>query len=241
MTPFLTRVRSLLFVAWFYLISIPLALGFSLLLLAPRRGIMIGLYVWARLVMLGLRILAGIRVEVRGLEHAPTGAGLIAAKHQGMFDTIGPFTFLPDACYVLKKELMKVPFYGWEATRAEMIPIDREAHAKALRDMVRTARERLVDQRQIIIFPEGTRKNPGDPPDYKPGVAALYRDLGLPCTPMATNSGAHWPAHGFTRNPGTIVFEFLPPIPAGLKRADFMRELEGRIETASNALLAEGI
>ncbi len=235
------RLRSLLFVTWFYMVSVPLALGFTLLLLTPRSGMTAALKIWARLVMIGLRILAGIRVEVRGLEYIPTGAALIAAKHQGMFDTIGPFTFLPDACYVLKKELLRIPFYGWEATKAQMIPVDREAHSKALKDLVKTARERLEGTRQIVIFPEGTRKDPGDPPDYKPGVAALYRDLGLPCTPMATNSGVHWPAHGVTRRPGTIVFEFLAPIPAGLKRADFMRELESRIETASNALLAEGI
>jgi len=237
----MTRLRSLLFVTWFYMVSIPLALGFTLLLLAPRSGMTLALKIWARLVTVGLHYLARIRVEIRGLEHAPTGPALIAAKHQGMFDTIGPFNVLPDACYVLKKELMSVPFYGWEATKAKMIPVDRDAHAKALKDLVRTARERLTEDRQIVIFPEGTRKSPGDPPDYKPGVAALYRDLGLPCTPMATNSGVHWPPHGILRRPGTIVFEFLPAIPAGLKRADFMRELEERIETASNALLAEGL
>ena len=233
------RLRSLLFVAWFYLVTMTLAVAYAALLLVPRAGILAGLKVWARLVTLGLRVFTGVRVEVRGLEHAPRGAGLIAAKHQGVFDTIGPFLFLPDACYVLKKELMKVPFYGWEATHARMIPVDRDAHARALKDLVRTARERLSEPRQIIIFPEGSRKWPGAPPDYKPGVAALYRDLGLPCTPMATNSGVHWSARGWPLQPGTIVFQFLPPIPAGLKRAEFMRELEDRIETATNALLAE--
>src|SRR5262249_40780239 len=163
---------------------------------------------------------------------------LIAAKHQGMFDTIGPFSYLPDACFVLKKELLSIPFYGWHAKKARMIPLDREGSSKALKDLMRAARDRLSEPRQVVIFPEGTRTAPGAPPDYKPGVAALYRDLGLPCTPMATNSGVHWPAHGFLRRPGTIVFEFLPAIPPGLKRDEFMHELQDRIETASNRLLA---
>ena len=237
----MTRLRSLLFAGWLYLISAPLAVLYSVLLLLPRQAMMAGMRFWAGLMLFGLRWLTGVRIEVRGLEHRPTGAALIAAKHMGMLDTIAPFVFLPDVCFVLKKELLAIPFYGWHAQKARMIAVDREAHARALKDLVAAARDRLRETRQIIIYPEGTRKAPGDPPDYKPGVAGLYRDLGLPCTPMATNSGAHWPAHGFLRRPGVVVFEFLPPIPAGLKRADFMRELQDRIETASAALLAERI
>ena len=235
------RLRSLLFVSWFYLISVPLAVLFSALLILPRRVMIMAMTGWAALVLFGLRWLAGVKVEVRGLQYRPTGPALIAAKHQGMLDTIAPFLFLHDVCFVLKKELLAIPFYGWHAQKAGMIAVDREAHAKALNALVAAARDRLRETRQIVIYPEGTRKSPGDPPDYKPGVAGLYRDLGLPCTPLATNSGAHWPPHGFMRRPGTVVFEFLPPIPAGLKRADFMRELQARIETASTALLAEGI
>jgi 1-acyl-sn-glycerol-3-phosphate acyltransferase len=236
-----TWLRSLLFVLWFYAISIPLAIGYSVTLLMPRSAIMRCLKWWAQLVNFGLKVFAGVRIELRGREHMPIGKALIAAKHQGMFDTIGPLAFLPDLCFVLKKELLAIPFYGWHAQKAGMIPLDRGAHSKALKDMLRAARDRLKEPRQVVIFPEGTRQAPGAPPDYKPGVAALYRDLGLPCTPMATNSGVHWPAHGFKRPPGTIVFEFLPPIPPGLKREEFMSELQDRIETASNRLLAEGL
>jgi 1-acyl-sn-glycerol-3-phosphate acyltransferase len=95
----------------------------------------------------------------------------------------------------------------------------------------------MAEDRQLVIFPEGTRMPPGETGKYQPGVAALYRELNLPCTPVATNSGAHWPAHGFIRRPGVIVVEFLEPIPAGLNRALFMRTLEDRIEPASAALL----
>lgn len=230
-------VRSWLFALWLYL-SMPLyAIGLSPALLMPHRYAMAVIRLWAKAVLFGLRHIAGVRVEVRGLEHRPTGPALIAAKHQGMLDVIAPFTFLDDPCFVMKKELMPLPFFGWFAWKTQMIPVDRAAHAKALKDMVRHARARLADDRQIVIFPEGTRTTPGEPGDYKPGVAALYRDLEGPCWPVATNSGVHWPAHGVKRTPGVVVFQFLEPIPAGLKRAEFMKTLEDRIETASKALL----
>jgi 1-acyl-sn-glycerol-3-phosphate acyltransferase len=142
---------------------------------------------------------------------------------------------------VARKELMVIPFFGWYAWKSGMIVVDREGQAKALKKLVADSRDRLRHDRQIVIFPEGHRGEPGVAGDYKPGVAALYRELGMPCVPMALNTGVHWPAHGLIRKPGTIVFEFLEPIPAGLKRAEFMRTLQDRIETASNALLAEGL
>ena len=233
----MTTLRSLIFVAWLYLSMVIFAVGLSPALLMPHRVAVGVIKLWSKFVLFGLRWIAGVKVEVRGLEHRPTGPALIAAKHQGMLDVIAPFAFLDDACFIMKKELMVLPFFGWFAWKTRMIAVDRSAHSKALKDMVRQARARHAEGRQILIFPEGTRGEIGAAPDYKPGIAALYRDLDCPCTPMATNSGVHWPAHGFRRYPGTIVFEFLPPIPAGLKRAEFMAELESRIETASNALL----
>lgn len=234
-------IRSLLFTAFFYVGSTIAALLMTPLLLGKRRWVVQAIGVWAAVMTAALRVICGVKVEIRGREHMPTGPALIAAKHQGMFDTIGPFSFLYDACFVLKKELLVIPFYGWYSIKGGMIAVDREGHASALKKLVKDTRERLSEDRQVIIFPEGTRKDPGEEPDYKPGVAALYRDLGMPCTPVATNSGVHWPAHGFLRRPGTIVFHFLEPIPAGLKRGEFMKQLEERIETATNALLTEGI
>lgn len=233
----MTTIRSLLFVGWLYLSMAIFAVGLSPSLLMPYRVPMTVIRCWARFVLFGLRWIAGVRVEVRGLEHRPTGAALIAGKHQGMLDVIAPFAFLPDNCFVMKKELMPLPFFGWFARKTKMIAVDRSAHAKALKDMVRQVRIRFAEGRQILIFPEGTRGEIGVAPDYKPGIAALYRDLDVPCIPMATNSGVHWPAHGFRRRPGLVVYEFLPAISAGLKRAAFMAELEQRIEGGSTALL----
>jgi len=237
----LILVRSLTFTLAYYLYSTIVALLMIPLFLAPRAWVTRVLTWYGAGTTLLLRVICGIKVEVRGREHLPKGAALIAGKHQCMFDIFGSFAFLPDACFVAKKELMVIPFLGWYAKKGGMIVVDRDGHATALRKLVADARDRFKDARQLVIFAEGTRKAPGAPPDYKPGIAALYRDLEMPVIPLALNTGVHWPAHGVMRYPGTIVFEFLPPIPAGLKRGEFMRELETRIETASNALVAEGL
>jgi 1-acyl-sn-glycerol-3-phosphate acyltransferase len=231
-------IRSLAFIAVFYLWSIIYGLAvMTPLLLAPRRWTIKAMALWGVVVVAMLRLICGVRVEFRGLQHLPTGRGLVAAKHQCMFDTMGPLTVFPDACYVMKRELLKLPFYGWYAVKAGMLSLDRQGGARALRQLIAGAKGCLTEPRQLIIFPEGHRMPPGTKADYQPGVAGLYRELGLACTPMATNSGAHWPPHGILRRPGLIVYEFLEPIPPGLRRAEFMRELETRIETASQRLL----
>ncbi|MDP1875087.1 1-acyl-sn-glycerol-3-phosphate acyltransferase [Phenylobacterium sp.] len=232
----MTALRSLLFVALFYLWSASVAILITPLLLAPRTWVLRALEVWSYGVI-GLLRICDIRVEVRGLEHVPKGKALVAPKHQCMFDVFAQFAWLPDSCFVLKKELMWIPFFGWYAQKAGMIVVDREAQAAALKKLVRDTQERLQEDRQLVIFPEGTRGEPGVRGSYKPGIAALYRELNLPVHPVATNSGVHWPKHGFLRKPGVIVFEYLEPIPPGLKRAEFMRTLEERIESASMRLL----
>jgi 1-acyl-sn-glycerol-3-phosphate acyltransferase len=228
-------LRSLLFVALFYLWSVGVAILILPLLLCPRRWTMRAFRLWASVVIGLLRGVCGVRVEVRG--QPPLGRAVIAAKHQCMFDVFGPMVWLPDSCFVMRKELLAIPIFGAFARKSKMIVVDREGGANALRKLVREANDRLTEERQLVIFPEGHRGAPGQAGDYQPGVAGLYRDLGLPIVPVATNSGVHWPAHGFLRRPGTIVFEYLEPIPAGLKRGEFMRRLEDRIEDASNALL----
>jgi 1-acyl-sn-glycerol-3-phosphate acyltransferase len=232
-------LRSLLFVALFYLWSVVCAIVMTPTLVAPRRWIMLVMRVWAQVFMAMLAPICGVTVEVRGREHLPAGAALVAGKHQCMLDALGALAIYPDATFVTKKELFAIPFFGWYCARAGMISVDRGGHSKALRDMLAQARDRMREARQLVIFPEGHRMPPGETGDYQPGVAALYRALGLPCTPVATNSGRHWPAHGIIRRPGVIVYQFLEPIPPGLHRAEFMRILEDRIETASKALLNE--
>jgi 1-acyl-sn-glycerol-3-phosphate acyltransferase len=233
----LLTVRSLLYVALFYIWSVFWVLLISPLMLGPRIWMVRSWRIWSQVVMGLLGVVCGIRVELRGAQYIPKGAALIAPKHQCMLDVFAQFAWLPDSCFVTKKELMWIPFFGWYARKGQMIVIDRAGHATALRKMVAEARQRFAQGRQLVIFPEGTRGEPGVPGDYKPGIAALYRELGVPVHPVATNAGVHWPRHGFLRKPGTIVFEYLEPIPPGLKRAEFMRILQERIETASMALL----
>jgi len=230
-------LRSLIFMVLFYLGTTILALLLVPTFLMPRGAIAGGIRLWGWWIRWLVRVVCGIKVEVRGLEHLPDGPALIAAKHQSMFDVFCAFTLLPDACFVMKKELIATPLIGWYSLKVGMVVVDREGHAAALKKLVADTQDRMKHDRQVVIFPEGTRTTPGAPGQYKPGIAALYRDLGLPCTPLATNSGVHWQSKGFLRRPGTVVFEFLEPIPAGLKRGQFMTELETRIETASNALI----
>jgi 1-acyl-sn-glycerol-3-phosphate acyltransferase len=236
-------LRSILFALAFYLWTLLAAVVFLPVLLGPRRWAQWSLRFWGRVATALLRVICGVRVEVRGREHIPAGAALVASKHQCMFDIFGTLPILPDGAYVLRQELMRIPIFSWWAWKCQMIVIDRDGGSKTLRKLLADSRAQLeVDGgRQIFIFPEGHRGAPGVAGDYQPGVAFLYRELELPCTPIALNSGVHWPAHGLLRKPGTIVFQFLPPIPAGLKRNDFMRVLEARLESASNALLAEGL
>ena len=120
-----------------------------------------------------------------------------------------------------------------------MIPVDRDKGPAALRRMVREAKLRVAQGREIIIFPEGTRRAPGAPPDYKTGVVLLYETLQIPCVPLALNSGAFWPRRSLSLRPGTIVVEFLDPIPPGLPKAEFLDRLSRSIETASARLLVE--
>ncbi len=233
------RLRAILYGIWLYGLTAVLSIVFLPLLLAPRNALRAGIRGWSWLAMFGLRWIGGVRVELRGQHLLPTGAFLVASKHQSMFDIVPPFAVMPDPIFVMKKELMGIPLFGWLCRKAGMVAIDRGAAAQAMRQLIADARDRLSEPRQLIIFPEGTRQAPGSPPDYKPGVAGIYRDLELPCVPVATNSGVHLDVNGLVRKRGVVVVEVLETIPPGLKRADFMRLLQERIETASDALLRE--
>ena len=229
----MTGLRSALFLVWFLVITTILSLIFLPVLALPRRATVWLARLWARLTFWGLKVFAGIDWEIRGLP--PRGAVLVASKHMSMWDTLALYLALYEPAIVLKRELLRIPFYGWFLGKAAAIPIDRSAGVSALRKMSDAARQVLAQGRPILIFPEGTRKKPGAAPDYKPGVAALYGQLDVDCVPVALNSGVYWT--GFLKRPGTIVLQFLEPIAPGLKRGAFMELLETRIETATKRLL----
>ena len=233
-------LRSLAYNLAFYIATaLFLVLG-SPLLLAPRSWAMAGLVAHARTCCWLLRVIVGTRIEVRGRENLPAGAALIAAKHQSAWDTFGLIPLLHDPAVVMKAELGWLPLYGWFSHKFGMIFLSREKKAAALRGLLRDARARAAAGRHVLIFAEGTRRAPDAPPDYKPGVAALYDALALPCVPLALNSGLFWPRRSLVRLPGTIIVEFLPPIAPGMPRKPFMAQLQSSIEAATARLVAEG-
>lgn len=236
----MTFIRSLIFAVYFLAGSTLLAFLYLPTLVLPRNAIRLCVRFWGVYVAFGLRAICGVRTEIRGREHMPQGAALIAAKHQSMLDVTGSFSFLPDSCFVMKKQLLKIPLFGWYCLKVGMVPLDRDGRMAALKKLVADVQDRFKDTRQVVIFPEGTRITPGEAGNYQSGVAALYRELDMPCHLVATNSGVHW-AGSFWRKPGVVVFEFLEPIPPGLKAKEFMAQMQTRIETASLKLYEDGI
>ena len=238
----MTFVGSLLFNIWFFaLTAVLLLVSLPTHLMDRRWACRIG-KIWMRGLTWGLATFCGLRYELRGRVELLRQPGLIAAKHQSAWDTMIFHTLSPDPAYVMKKELLSVPLYGWLAYKQGNIPVDRKGGAAALKQMLERATAALAGGQQIVIFPQGTRVPPGastaDWP-YHPGVAGLYSKLGAGCVPVALNSGVFWGRRSFVKRAGTIVVEVLEPIPPGMSRAAFMRELEQRIETASSRLEAE--
>jgi len=236
-------LRSLIFVIWLYGTMAILAILALPVLVLPRRVTASVIRVYARLILFGLYWICGIRVELKGHEHIRDGAQIVAGKHQAMLDVFIPFLFFRDPVVIMKRELLWYPFLGWYALKSSQIPIDRDGGAQTMRRMLKAAKSRVLSGagRQLVIFPEGTRTEPGAPPAYKPaGIRAFYKNLDLPIIPVATNSGLCWPAHGLIRNPGVVVYEVLPEIDAGLSQKDMLATLQARLEAGSNALLPPG-
>lgn len=233
-------LRSLLFSVWLYGWGIILGILFLPLILFGQRGVMFAIRVWARVSRFGMRALGGARVELRGLENVPQGACLCAGKHQSTMDVIVGFLLVPAPVAIMKRELLWYPVFGWYALFGRNIPIDRGAKVSAIRKMRKIAKQRTEEGRQIMIFPEGTRRKPGAEPNYKSGVFGIYDTLGVPVVPIATNSGLCW-HRGFLVKPGVIVYEALTAIEPGLDRQTFMGRLEQETERACERLLDEGL
>lgn len=232
-------LRSLIFSAAFYLTTAVMTILGSPLLFMPRRFAMMGLKFHARCCLWLLEKIVGTQLEVRGREHIPKGAALVASKHQSTWETFALIPLMNDPAMIMKAELGWIPFYGWFARKFGHILVVRQRGPAALRSMITDAKARADEGRQIVIFPEGTRQPVGAHPHFKSGVVALYEGLNVPCIPVALNSGVFWPRHDLNRYPGTIVVEFLEHVPPGLDRATFRNTLETRIEEATARLVAE--
>lgn len=227
---FLFNLLFALWTAFIFVVSLP-----TLLLPLGAAWWMGGL--WVRGALLLLRATVGLGHRVQGAEHRIAGPAIYAAKHQSAWDTLVFPLLLDKPAYVLKQELIRIPLFGSYLRQCGMIPVDRQGGGAALKRMLKAARAAVAQGRSILIYPEGTRTPPGEHRPYHPGVAALYGDLGLPVVPVALNSGLFWGRRAFRKKSGTITIEFLPAIPPGLPRRDFMRELQNRMEGASQRLI----
>lgn len=186
-----------------------------------------------------LRIVCGTGVEFRGLENLPSGPFILAHKHQSMWEILALGTVIKNPAWVVKSELMLMPLVGWWAKKAGMIVVKRGSRSKALARLTEGCRKALDADRTVILAPEGTRKRPGDRPNYKYGIAHLSQEFDVPIVPAALNSGLYWPWWGFLRYPGTVVVSFLPAIEESSSADAFLASLEEAIETETDRLLLE--
>jgi 1-acyl-sn-glycerol-3-phosphate acyltransferase len=232
-------LRSALFNFLFYATMIVLMIIGLPTLLFGRKAILGLARFWSRFSLWLLKVVCGTSAEFRGLENIPQGACIIAPKHQSFWETFALILYFDDFAYVLKRELTLIPVFGWYLQRAGQIAINRATARTALRQLVVKAKALFAERRKLFLFPEGTRRAPGAPPAYKAGVAYVYEKTRVPCLPVALNSGLFWPRRRFLRFPGTIIVEFLPVIAPGMKREAFLRELQRRIEAATDRLVAD--
>ncbi|SDR60815.1 1-acyl-sn-glycerol-3-phosphate acyltransferase [Rhizobiales bacterium GAS191] len=237
-----TMLRSALYNVAFYLnLILWCAVAFPTLVL-PRRYFMRVARLWGVSSVWLLKVIAGTDVRWSGLENLSDEGCILASKHQSTWETFALFLILKDPAFILKRELMFIPFFGWYLIKGDMIPVRRgQTGREGLAMLGQKAREAVAAGRQLIIFPEGTRRPAGAPADYKSGVAHLYSATGARCVPVALNSGLYWPRRALLKRPGTIEVEVLEPIAPGMRPKAFLALLRERIETASARLLAEGL
>jgi len=229
-------LRSALFNLFFWSVIALTGLVLPLVIIYPPLGEKVARF-WAKSSLWLLKIICNISYEVKGSENIPKSAALIVSKHQSAWETIIFWQLLEKPVFVLKRELIFLPIFGSYLLLLKSIYINRKAGSAALKKMLRQAKQRASENKQIIIFPEGTRTLPqAAKTGYQSGVAALYNSLNLPVIPVALNSGYFWQKNAFIKQPGIIKIEFLPPILPGLKSRDFMLKLESQIESACKNL-----
>jgi 1-acyl-sn-glycerol-3-phosphate acyltransferase len=219
-------------------------LAISMVLLAPtivlpRRHLTAIAKLWCRGAMMLHRVVIGAPHVWIGEERLPKGGLIVAVKHQSMWETLALFPHFDDPVFVLKKELMYIPVFGWWMKRFDMVPVDRSRGSSALAGMMEASRRALDEGRQILIFPEGTRRPPGAEPAYKFGIVRLYEQLGATVVPVALDAGLVWQRRRMVQRKGRITVEILPPIPPGLPPRAFFHTLQDAIEGRCDSLLLE--
>ncbi|MCS6758143.1 MAG: 1-acyl-sn-glycerol-3-phosphate acyltransferase [Candidatus Devosia euplotis] len=191
---------------------------------------------WCSSTLRYLHWLTGIKTVVSGQENIPQGGCIIAAKHQSDWDAFALFPHAGRPAYIIKKELMNIPFFGWAARSLDCIEVDRKKGAKAIPAMMAQAHAAIERGCRIVIFPEGTRRATLAAPDYRQGIVRLYLELNVPVAPVAVNSGLFWGRNSLVIWPGTAEAKFLPAIEPGLTADAFLERLKKAIESESNKL-----
>jgi len=242
----MTIVRSVLFNLWFFSMTTGLSFyGLLLRVIAPGSAGVWALKLgqrWARAGVGGARVICGIQLNLQGAEHLPLdGPALIAAQHQSAYDTMVFLTLMPRPAYVLKQELARIPLFGPLVLMAGMIAIDRQAGASALRALLSATDHAVADRRQVVIFPEGTRVEPGQQVPLQPGIAAMAVRSHLPVIPVVTDSGRRWGRRSFRKYGGTINMLVMPPLPAGLARPALMEALAHSFRTGTERLVDKSV
>lgn len=235
-------LRSILFNTLFYASLILQMIVLSpYYFLAPRKKAFAIPKNWARSNHWLMEKIVGTTFTLEGLENIPKGGYILAPKHQSLWDTYALLPWLDDPVYILKRELMWIPIFGWYVARQKMIPVDRGARGKVMIKVMERAKEEMAAGRQLIIYPEGTRRPAGAEPAYKYGIARIYRDLDVPVVPVAMHPGLFWPRRKFLRFPGHFKVRILPPIEPGLDPDVFYETLVEKLEKASDELLIETV
>ena len=232
-------LRSTLFQILFYVSTFVLMVVFSPVLVLPRRWGWWVVPFWSRFNLALLWLIVGLKIEIRGRENIPEGGYIVASKHQSAWETFALIPEFRDPTYILKRELRWIPIFGWYTAKFRQIPINRGKRSAALAAMMAAAKKAISEKRQILIFPEGTRRPAGAEPKYKFGIAHLYRELECPVLPIALNAGLYWPRASWMLYPGTVLVEILPPIQPGMAPNQFYETLIDRVETASGKLIDE--
>ena len=203
-------------------------------LLLPKQYLYAPIRLWIDGIFLLLKKICKITHQIQGLENIPQHAVLVASKHQSAFETFALFYYLPKSVFIHKKQLFLIPIFGQYLKKINMISIDRKAGSTAMRKILKQAKIISKKGYSLIIFPEGTRKKPGEKPDYKSGFIGIYNEMNTKILPVAVNSGNFWPKHTFIKKPGVIKIKFLNLIPANLDRSQVLRRVQEDIENGTD-------
>ena len=230
----------LTFIFYCALASWTIVMGFLSLpfLLLPSKYISFPTKIWIKGIFIFLKYICGITYEFRGLGNLSDEPIIIVSKHQSAFETFALYYYLKKSFFIHKKQLFYIPIFGQYLMKHNMVAIDRKGQASTMRKMITDVKKKLDNGSSIIIFPEGTRKKPGDKPDYKTGFVGIYNTAKRKLQPVALNSGLFWTKGLKVINKGHIILEFLPQIEVGLDKKEVLEKVEYSIESATNKLLS---